>query len=40
MSSLIKELSASVGEVRFGGPCEVELKGIAEKQCVLEIEWR
>jgi len=40
MSSLIKGLSASVGEVRFGEPCEVELKGIAEKQRMVEVEWR
>jgi class 3 adenylate cyclase len=40
VSSLIKELSASVGDVMFGETREVELKGIAEKQRVVEVRWR
>jgi class 3 adenylate cyclase len=40
VSALIKELSASVGDVRFGESREVELKGIAEKQRVVEVKWQ
>jgi class 3 adenylate cyclase len=40
VSSLIKELSASVGDVAFGEAREVELKGIAEKQRVVEVRWQ
>jgi class 3 adenylate cyclase len=40
VSSLIKELSASVGDVAFGDAREVQLKGIALPQRVVEVKWR
>ena len=39
VSSLIKELSASVGDIHFGDSREVVLKGIAEPQRVVEVKW-
>ena len=35
----IKELSARVGDVHFGESREVELRGIAESQRVVEVKW-
>ena len=38
-SSLVRELTASAGDLRFGAPREVELKGFAEAQRVYPVEW-
>jgi class 3 adenylate cyclase len=40
VSSLVRELVASAGDVRFGAAREVELKGLSEPQRVHPVEWR
>jgi class 3 adenylate cyclase len=40
VSSLLKELTESVGDLRFGKGREVELKGISERQRLFTVEWR
>ena len=39
VSSLLKELTESVGDLRFGKAREVDLKGISERQRVHPVEW-
>jgi class 3 adenylate cyclase/tRNA A-37 threonylcarbamoyl transferase component Bud32 len=39
VSSLLKELTQSVGDLRFGKGREVELKGISERQRLFPVEW-
>ncbi len=39
VSSLLKQLTESVGDVRFGTEREVDLKGISEPQRVSTVEW-
>jgi class 3 adenylate cyclase len=39
VSELLKQLTASAGDLRFDVPREVELKGIAEPQRVCELIW-
>ncbi len=39
VSSLLKQLTESVGDVRFGTEREVDLKGISEPQRVFAVEW-
>jgi class 3 adenylate cyclase len=39
VSYLLKELTESAGDLRFGEAREVELKGISEKQRVHPVEW-
>jgi class 3 adenylate cyclase len=39
-SSLIKQLTESVGDLRFDGGREVELKGFSERQQVHTVEWQ
>jgi class 3 adenylate cyclase len=39
VSSLIKQLTQSVGDLRFGTGREVDLKGISERQRVHKVEW-
>jgi class 3 adenylate cyclase/tetratricopeptide (TPR) repeat protein len=39
VSSLLKELTQSVGDLRFGKAREVELKGISERQRLFTVEW-
>jgi class 3 adenylate cyclase len=39
-SSLLKELTESVGDLRFGKAREVELKGISERQRLFAVEWQ
>jgi class 3 adenylate cyclase len=39
-SSLVRELAASAGDVRFGEGRDVELKGLAEVQRVHSVAWR
>jgi class 3 adenylate cyclase len=38
-SSLLKELTESTGDLRFGGAREVDLKGLSERQRVHAVEW-
>ena len=38
-SALLKQLTESVGDVRFGDELEAELKGIAEPQRLVRVEW-
>jgi class 3 adenylate cyclase len=40
VSSLLKELTESVGDLRFGKARQVELKGISETQRVFTVEWQ
>jgi class 3 adenylate cyclase len=40
VSSLVRELVASAGDVRFGAARDVELKGLSEPQRVHPVEWR
>jgi predicted ATPase/class 3 adenylate cyclase len=40
VSSLLKELTQSVGDLRFGKAREVALKGISERQRVFSVEWQ
>jgi class 3 adenylate cyclase len=40
VSSLLKELTESVGDLRFGEPREVELKGFPDPHRVFPVEWR
>jgi class 3 adenylate cyclase len=40
VSSLLKDLTESVGELRFGKARQVELKGISERQRVHAVEWQ
>jgi class 3 adenylate cyclase len=40
ISSLVRELVASAGDVRFGAAREVQLKGLSEPQRVHSVEWR
>ena len=39
VSSLLKELTQTAGDIRFGESREVELKGISERQRVFRVEW-
>jgi len=39
VSSLLKELTESAGDIAFGERREVELKGLKGKQRVFEVEW-
>ena len=39
VSSLLKQLTESVGDVRFGTEREVDLKGISEPQRVSTVDW-
>ena len=39
VSSLLKQLTESVGDVRFGAERKVSLKGITEPQQVVEVTW-
>ena len=40
VSSLLKQLTESVGDVRFGDVREVSLKGISESQTVVDVLWQ
>jgi class 3 adenylate cyclase len=40
VSSLLKELTESVGDIRFGRVREVTLKGISETQRLFPVEWK
>jgi class 3 adenylate cyclase len=40
VSSLLKQLTESTGDLRFGGEREVPLKGISEPQRVHTVEWQ
>jgi class 3 adenylate cyclase len=39
VSSLVRELTQSLGEIRFGGTRPVDLKGIAETQQLVSVLW-
>jgi class 3 adenylate cyclase len=39
VSSLLKELTESVGDLRFGAVREVELKGFPAPHRVFPVEW-
>ena len=39
MSSLLKELTDSAGDIRFGDMQEVELKGLGGLNRVYAVEW-
>jgi class 3 adenylate cyclase len=39
VSSLLKQLTESAGDIRFGETREIELKGISAPQSVVEVEW-
>ena len=39
MSSLLKELTDSAGDIRFGDEQEVELKGLTGLNRVYAVEW-
>ena len=39
VSSLLKELTDSAGDIAFGDAREVELKGLSSKQTVLSVDW-
>ncbi len=39
-SSLLKELTESTGDLRFGKAREVKLKGISETQQLHAVEWQ
>ncbi|MFQ5417296.1 MAG: protein kinase [Myxococcota bacterium] len=39
VSSLLKQLTESVGDVRFGATREICLKGISEPQQVVDVRW-
>ena len=39
MSSLLKELTDSAGDIQFGEVQEVELKGLAGLNRVYGVEW-
>ena len=38
-SSILRDLTRSLGDLRFGAEREVELKGIAEPQRLVRVEW-
>jgi class 3 adenylate cyclase len=38
-SSILRELTSSLGDVRFGAEHEARLKGIAEPQNLVRVEW-
>ena len=40
VSSLLKELTDSAGDIQFGEVQEVELKGLAGLNRVYGVEWR
>jgi hypothetical protein len=40
VSSLLKELTESGGDIAFGEGREVELKGLSGSQRVFEVGWR
>jgi class 3 adenylate cyclase len=40
VSALLRELTESVGDLRFGKGREVELKGISERQRLFTVEWQ
>jgi class 3 adenylate cyclase len=40
VSSLLKALTESTGDVRFGAHREADLKGISEPQRLYEVEWQ
>jgi class 3 adenylate cyclase len=40
VSSLVKDLTTSGGDLRFGRSREVELKGISERQRLHEVGWQ
>ena len=40
VSSLLKELTESTGDLRFGEAREVKLKGISETQRLFTVEWQ
>jgi hypothetical protein len=39
VSSLLKELTESAGDIQFGDGREVELKGLAGSHRVFEVVW-
>lgn len=39
-SNIVRELSASTGDVRFGAERELERKGISGPQRLVRVEWR
>jgi class 3 adenylate cyclase len=39
VSSLLRELTESAGDLRFGGPREVELKGLSGRYQIHEVLW-
>jgi class 3 adenylate cyclase len=39
VSSLLKELTASSGDINFGGGREVELKGLSGAQQIYTVAW-
>ena len=39
MSSLLKELTESAGDIRFGEGREVKLKGLKGKQRIFGVAW-
>ncbi|MCH8050480.1 MAG: adenylate/guanylate cyclase domain-containing protein, partial [Chloroflexi bacterium] len=40
VSSLLKELTASAGDIEFGDPREVELKGLTGQQEMFPVSWQ
>ena len=40
VSSLLKELTESAGDIAFGGGREVELKGLTGRHHVFEVAWQ
>ena len=40
ISSLLKELTSSTGDLRFGASREVQRKGLREAQTLYPVEWR
>ena len=40
VSSLLKELVETGGDIGFGPPREVDLKGISERQRVYSVRWQ
>jgi len=39
VSSIVRELTANAGDIRFGSEREVALKGISASQRLMRVEW-
>ena len=39
ISSVIRELTQSAGDLRFGTPRDADLKGIVERQRLYDVPW-